>query len=214
MENNQELSLINLAEKILKDRKSPMDLYDLFDEAMTKKSLEVEDTTTLLTNFYTELTSSAKFVYTGDNTWDLKSHQPIGLWEKDGSYYHEYKEVHDEDMDARILAQKEKEKAHQAMLEDRRLKAEEQAEREAQRAAALAEANAEDSEEDTGAEDPLEDIEDITEAEDIILEEEEPEILDESIEKGKDSEEDSDDDDFDEDKYLEYMDEYEDKYDK
>ncbi len=215
MKNNRELSLINIAENILKERKSPMDLYELFDESCQMKAIDVENSEDLLLNFYTELTSSAKFVYTGENTWDLKGNQPIGLFEKDGSYYNEYKEVQDDDMDARILAQKEKEKAHQEMLEQRRQKAEEQAELEAQKAAALSEAAKEDSaEQQSDVEDPLEDIEDITETEDIILEDEEPDILDESIEEGKDIEEDVEEDDFDEDKYLEYMDEYEDEYDK
>ena len=197
----KEESLVNLAEKILKDAQEPIDLYELFEKAATSKGLDETDVS-MINRFYSELVSSAKFVYTGENTWDLKNHQKIELWDKDGSYYNEYKEVHDEALDEKILKEQEAEKAHQAMLE-RRLKAEEEAEKAAEAAQQEAEAQVE-AEEET----PEEPVETLEEGE--VIEEVEPTLHEDF---GKLEEEDLEEDDLDEEEYEKYMDEYEDMYD-
>ncbi len=210
MKNIQDLSLVDIAEMILLQDKTPVDLYDLFDRVLAEKDWTPENLEQTLNNFYAEMTASAKFVYKGNNEWDLKHNQSIDLWDKDGSYYNEYTEVSDPEMDARIEKQKDAEQKHQAMLEERRQKA---LELEKQKEEQAAQALTEDVEEIA---DPFEDIEDISDddVEDIVIEKEEPEKLEHDIEEGLDEEFEESDDDFDEDKYLEYMDEYEDKYDK
>jgi len=209
VKNLQELSLVNIAEIILSEQKAPMDLYELFDTVLNRKDYEPENPERTLNNFYAELTSSAKFVYTGANQWDLKGNQKIDLWDKDGSFYNEYKEVSDAAMDERIAKEKEAEQAHQAMLEDRRLKEEEKQRLMEEKANAEAQ---EDTIEEVVA-DPLDDIEDLSEDLDEVItkEEEEPEKLEHDIEEDVEEEF---EEDFDEDKYLEYMDDYEDEYDK
>ncbi len=87
------LSLVDIAVIVLKEVKEQMKLNDLFDAVIKRKELKVEDRADLMSRFYTDLTISAKFVYTGDNMWDLKANQKIELWEKDGSFFKEYKEV-------------------------------------------------------------------------------------------------------------------------
>ncbi len=211
MKNIQDLSLVDIAENILKQEKTPIDLYDLFDRVLTEKDWTPQNPEQTLNNFYAEMTASAKFVYKGSNEWDLKHNQSIDLWDKDGSYYNEYTEVSDPEMDARIEKQKEAEHKHQEMLEERRQK---ELELEKQKEAQAAQAVADDVEDVV---DPFEDIEDISEdsVEEITIEKEEPEMLEHDIEEGIDEEfEEASEDDFDEDKYLEYMDEYEDEYDK
>jgi len=197
----KEQSYINIAETILKQRKEPIDLYELFDQVIEMKNeanFNEDDITEVLTSFYADLTSSAKFVYTGSNTWDLKANQKIELWEKDGSYYNEYTEVTDDVMDARIEAQEEKARQHAQMLEERKIREEELAKQEAMQ--------------------PEEAVLDEKELQSILSQDEEL-IDDESEElKPEDLEEekvvlDEFDDDFDEEKYNEYMDQYEDKYD-
>jgi len=198
----KEQSYINIAENILKDRKEPMDLYDLFDHVIKMKNGDAvveEEIIELLTAFYADITSSAKFVYTGSNTWDLKSNQKIELWEKDGSYYNEYSEVFDDAMDARIEAQEEKARQHALMLEERKAREEELAKQEAM-----------EPEEAIMDEKELEII--LSQDEEVI---EEEELFSEEVGKEEkiDSEEEDFDDDFDEEKYNEIMDQYEDKYD-
>ena len=199
-----EQSLINIAEGILSERKQPMELYELFDLVLQERDIDEELLPEVLNAFYADLTSSAKFVYTGQNTWDLKRHQKIELWEKDGSFFNEYAEVEDEDLDA-IIAQKALlEQQHQERLDRMR---------EAEEAKRLAE---------------LEEIESMTEVDDVSVVEEPEEVIEEEIvaeepvvqvdEKAEEAAEpeevEEEYDDFDEDEYNEYMDTYEDEYDK
>ena len=86
-------SLIDAAVLLLETEKKPYDLYQLFDIVTKGYTFSEEEIADLVTKFYTDLTTSAKFVYTGDNQWDLKANQKIELWEKDGSFYKEYTKV-------------------------------------------------------------------------------------------------------------------------
>ncbi len=88
-----ENSLIDAAVQLLQTEKKPFDLYQLFDILTAQKSFSEAQKKEVITKFYTDLTSCAKFVYTGDNHWDLKANQKIELWEKDGSFYKEYTKV-------------------------------------------------------------------------------------------------------------------------
>lgn len=119
-----DLSYIDVAEEILISSSDPIDLYDLFDQVVASfpklgKDINLND---LISDFYNDLTSSAKFVYLGSNHWDLKRKHGVELWEKDGSYYNEYKEVYDEVIEARLANVEVKEQQHQSMLEARREK--------------------------------------------------------------------------------------------
>ncbi len=213
-----ESSLIDLAEEILIGKKEPVNLYDLFDQVRKLRGDEGEANNERLNAFYADITSSAKFVYMGDNTWDLKKHQKIDLWEKDGSHYNEYSEVEDEALDARLATQVEREKKHQAMLESRR-----QAEIEAEEAKLKAEEEALIMPEEDVYEEPEVNLDDIKlennldEVEELADDSKEDEVKDKKSDKSEKSDkEDGDEEyeDFDEEEYNEYMDEFEDKYDK
>ncbi|MFW5894688.1 MAG: DNA-directed RNA polymerase subunit delta [Bacillota bacterium] len=193
----KEESLVNVAEDILSKSEEPIDLYELFEKVVEEKGLK-ETGTDMVNRFYSELVSSAKFVYTGDNTWDLKANQKIDLWDKDGSYYSEYKEVHDADLDEKIRKEQEAEKAHQAMLE-RRLKAEEEAEK---------------AQEKADAEAVVPDDEVLVDEEEERIEAVEEGTLDEDLsDLGEEDLEGLDEEDLDEEEYEKYMDQYEDMYD-
>jgi len=210
-----ELSLINIAERILKEKQEPWDLYELFDAVVEKKDIELEDSAKTLNEFYAELSASAKFIYAGANRWDLKINQPLDQWDKDGSDYNEYSEVHDEEMDKRIEAQREEERKHQAMLEERQRIAEEKAEQ-----ARLLDEQAKDDGDLSESEAIADDLEDsiaeefeeegLVEKEDIVPEDE----YKEDVDILETSEEEMDEEAEEDDKYLEYLDDYEDEYDK
>ncbi|MFW6298632.1 MAG: DNA-directed RNA polymerase subunit delta, partial [Bacillota bacterium] len=189
----KEESLVNVAEDILAKSEEPIDLYDLFEKVVEKKGMS-ETSSSMINRFYSELVSSAKFVYTGDNTWDLKANQKIDLWDKDGSYYSEYKEVHNADLDEKIRKEQEAEKAHQAMLE-RRLKAEEEAEK---------------AQEKAEAEAVVPDDEVLVDEEEERIEAVEEGTLDEDLsDLGEEDLEGLDEEDLDEEEYEKYMDQYE-----
>ncbi len=215
-----EKSYINIAEEILDEAGEPLDLYDLFDAIIKRLEIKEKDAEAMLPEFYTELIGSAKFLYTGDNTWDLKRRQKTELWSKDGSFYNEYKEVYDEDLEARIEAQKKREQEHQEMLERRR-----QAEEEARQAAAEPEAPAEvdaPAEEEARPEPPETPEPAATEPEaptvaDNVKDDSDDLLPDaERFEDEEEPEEDEDtfEEDFDEEEYHDIMDQYEDEYDK
>ena len=200
-----EQSYINIAEGLLKKAKEPMDLYDLFDQVIDMRKIEIpaDKMNDILLAFYADITSSARFVYMGSNTWDLKSKQRIELWEKDGSYYNEYAEVSDDLMDQRIALQVQKEAQHEAMLEARKAAEEEKALLSEQEAIKEPEVIDQDLSEILTQEETLEEI---------TFEDVEADVL-EDVSETVIEDDDLEEDYFDEEEYNEYMDEYEDKYD-
>ncbi len=90
---HNDLSLIDAAVVILQNNKKPHNLYELFDAVTEGRNLTEDQKSDLITSFYADLTTSAKFVYAGNSEWDLKCNQKIELWEKDGSFYKEYNVV-------------------------------------------------------------------------------------------------------------------------
>ncbi|MFW6319046.1 MAG: DNA-directed RNA polymerase subunit delta [Bacillota bacterium] len=203
----KERSLVELAESILKDTREPVDLYELFDLVLNKKGVNSTVDSDILNKFYSDITTSAKFIYMGNNTWDLKRHQKIELWEKDGSHYHEYKEVEDSDMEARLAKQAEEEKAHQDMLERRKQEAIDQEARLQKETEAQLEAS--------DSEPQVEITEDLVEDSIIFDEIEEDTTTEETVEPSNEKDEtDIEYTEEDEEEYNKYMDMYEDEYDK
>ena len=198
-----EQSLINIAVDILEERhqgnQEPVDLYELFDMVLEKKGVEIESVSDVLSSFYADITSSAQFVYTGQNRWDLKKHHKIELWEKDGSHFNEYLEVDDPELDEIIAHKAHLEKEHQEKLERRRIQEAEKL-KEAEEAETLVE--------------EIEEVPVVEAIEEEVIEAIEEEVVE--VEKAEETETEVEEeyDDFDEDEYNEYMDTYEDEYDK
>jgi len=227
MGNVTEQSLIDSAERIVRKKKTPLDLYELFNFVCAEKGYSEDDKSSLVTQFYTDLITSAKFVYTGDNTWDLKEFQKTDLREKDGFFYKEYTVIPDTEED--IKAEEEKVKAKKAKKAKAKAKVkakvkakakakvkptveevivEEAAVKEAAiKEAAIKEAVVEEAKAKTevkakakkATKSAAEKVE--SKADEAVTEYEE-EVFEEV------------ENEFDEDKYNEYMDTYEDKYDE
>ncbi len=184
-----EYSLIDLAALVLTKEKKPYDIYELYNIVAKEAGLPDSEKSLYLNKFYTDLTLSAKFVYVGDNKWDLKANEKIELWEKDGSFYKEYNMVE--------LPEEYKVAPYEIKKKVKPIKAEKVVE--------------EIIEQDI----PQEESVIATAPIDPVIEPIEPE---ESVKQETlfedDFDEDFDDyDDFDEEKYNEYMDTYEDQYD-
>lgn len=92
----KQLSLIEAAEAILKQNKGPMTFLDLFKVLSGAKGFTESEVADIISQFYADFIISAKFVYTGDDLWDLKSRQSIDLWDADGAYYKEFPEDEEE----------------------------------------------------------------------------------------------------------------------
>ena len=195
----KEISLIDSAVAILETEKKAIDIYQLFDVVTKGKQLSENVKSDIVTKFYTDLTTSAKFVYVGDNKWDLKANQKIELWEKDGSFYKEYTVVE--------LPEDYKEPTKPAVAKKPRKSTKKAAKAEVVvPVEAPIEVLAEVKLEEVVVAKPItEDAKATTDAKatskDEVVEVYEEEIFEEYS-------------DFDEEKYNEYMDTYEDQYDK
>lgn len=92
----KQLSLIEAAERILVANKQPMTFMELFKSLSQAKELTDEEKANIISQFYADFICSARFIYMGDDMWDLKSRQSIDMWDKDGAYYQEFPEFEEE----------------------------------------------------------------------------------------------------------------------
>lgn len=111
----KQLSFMEAAEAILRANKAPMSFYELFAKLSELKGLTDEQRAEHIAQFYADFIISAKFVYMGDDLWDLKSRQSIDLWDKDGAYYREFPEDEEEELE---LEEEEEEEEVEEELEE------------------------------------------------------------------------------------------------
>lgn len=99
MEN--QMSLIEIALEIMDEKKEPIDIYTLIEETLARKGV-VDTDGTYAAKLYTDITTSSKFVFMGENKWDLKSRQSLDQFDKDGSSFNskdDYDNTEEEDDD-------------------------------------------------------------------------------------------------------------------
>ncbi len=87
MENISQMSLLEIAVKLMEQKGTVENIYKLIEEVLELKGL-TDETGALATKLYVDITTSSKFVYMGDGLWDLKSRQPLEQFEKDGSAFY------------------------------------------------------------------------------------------------------------------------------
>jgi len=94
------LAMLDVAEAILKDNKEPISIQTLLRKVAEIKEVELDDVDRL-TQLYMDITQSAKFVYCGEEQWDLKERN-LELWDKDGYAFVQAEEIEEdteEDLD-------------------------------------------------------------------------------------------------------------------
>ena len=99
MEN--QMSLIEIALEIMDEKKEPIDIYTLIEETLARKGV-IDTDGTYAAKLYTDITTSSKFVFMGENKWDLKSRQSLDQFDKDGSSFNskdDYDNAEEEDDD-------------------------------------------------------------------------------------------------------------------
>lgn len=95
MENQK--SLIEIALEIMEKSNAPLNIYTLLKETLAEKGLDDSDGS-LAAKLYTDISISSKFVYMGEDNWDLKSRQSLDQFDKDGSsFISKDEEYQDED---------------------------------------------------------------------------------------------------------------------
>lgn len=80
------MSLLEVALKIMEEKGTTVNIYDLIKEVLAAKGLEDPDNV-YATQLYVDITTSSKFVYMGEDVWDLKSRQSLDQFDKDGASF-------------------------------------------------------------------------------------------------------------------------------
>ncbi len=83
-------SMLELTELLI-EKEGPITIQDIIKEISEIKEIPEGDTEQLL-QLYMDITQSAKFVYCGEDKWDLKERN-LALWDKDGYAFVEPKKV-------------------------------------------------------------------------------------------------------------------------
>jgi DNA-directed RNA polymerase subunit delta len=189
---NDSLSMLELAELFIREKNENTLLQDIINYIFEVKGFKLNDFQKL-NAFYLDLTHSAKFVFCGDNRWNLKENN-LELWDKEGFAYVGDVDASEEDVEEDI-------EFTDFNIDDISLPSEEEL---------LVE-------EDSDDEEDIDMIEDEDEIEAIL---EEKEYINVEISMKSTDEDDGDDveldfdEDFDDEDYNEIMDDYEDMYDE
>jgi DNA-directed RNA polymerase subunit delta len=91
------LAMLEVAEAILKENKQPMTIQQLIHSVAEIKSIEADDIDRL-TQLYMDITQSAKFVFCGEDQWDLKERN-LEMWDKDGYAFVQPGDIEEEDIE-------------------------------------------------------------------------------------------------------------------
>jgi DNA-directed RNA polymerase subunit delta len=119
MDKFKSLAMLDIAEALLKENKEPMTIQQLMKSVAEIKEISTEDVDRL-TQLYMDITQSAKFVYCGDDQWDLKERN-LELWDKDGfAFVHaeEIEEDVEEDLDFTEFVLEEEEEVEEVEVDD------------------------------------------------------------------------------------------------
>lgn len=94
------MSMIDIVEHLLKENSEPISIHDIIKQIKEIKNVS-DDDVDRLTQLYMDITQSAKFVYVGEDKWDLKERN-LEMWDKDGYAFvtpEEEEEDVEEDLD-------------------------------------------------------------------------------------------------------------------
>lgn len=85
----EEKSLLEIAIKNMAGKKTPQNIYKFLDEVLSIKGISESDENyiDLKAQLYTDMITSARFVYCGEDTWNLKENESLDLWDKDASFF-------------------------------------------------------------------------------------------------------------------------------
>lgn len=86
MENISQMSMLEAAINLMEQKKNPQPINKILEETLELKGLD-DPNGELAAQLYVDITTSSKFVYMGNEEWDLKSRQSLDWWDKDGSAF-------------------------------------------------------------------------------------------------------------------------------
>ncbi len=195
MTDRKTMSIMELAFQILVDHGKAMTFVELYETICAEKGISDEERANTASQVYSDFITSAKFIYVGEDEWDIKGRQTIDLWDKDGAYYDEYPDYEEE-----LSQYDESHKTHDEYSIE----------------PAAAEVEEEDSESKYEDDFKEEDIADEVSEYDAFVEDEEDYIEEEAdlvfVEETVKAEPEEEKEEFNDEEYNEYMDDYEEMY--
>jgi len=87
---------MELAYQILHEEEKAMTFIEIYSKICEIKEISDEDKAENISQVYADFITSAKFIYVGEDEWDIKGRRAIDLWDKDGAYYDEYPDYEEE----------------------------------------------------------------------------------------------------------------------
>ena len=94
---NKEMSTIEVAIDLMEKKKTPQNIYKFLSEVSEIMGVDGTDAD-FLSQLYIDITTSARFIFVGDDNWDLKERK-VSLWDKDGSFFNDKLDDDDDDDD-------------------------------------------------------------------------------------------------------------------
>ena len=94
--NTEQLSMLEVAIELMKQKKTPQPIMTLISEVLEMKGLDDPDGT-FATQLYIDITTSSNFVFCGEGKWDLKTRQSLEVFDRDGSYFNTGEEYEEEE---------------------------------------------------------------------------------------------------------------------
>jgi DNA-directed RNA polymerase subunit delta len=79
----QEMSLIEMAFEILKEKKQPISFKELMDEITELRGLTEDEVRARIAQFYTDLNIDGRFMTLGENRWGLRVWYPVDQSEEE-----------------------------------------------------------------------------------------------------------------------------------
>ena len=98
MENISQMSLLEVAVMLMEQKRTQQNIMSLIKEVLEMKGI-TDENNELTAQLYIDITTSSKFVYMGDDEWDLKSRQSLEKYERDGSAFNSKEDLLDQDED-------------------------------------------------------------------------------------------------------------------
>ncbi len=101
MENISQMSMLEVACMLMEKKRTSQPIKKLIKEVLEIKGID-DPTGDISAQLYVDITTSSKFVYMGNEEWDLKIRQSLDEWDKDGSAFNENVEEDDDDEDLTV----------------------------------------------------------------------------------------------------------------
>ncbi len=101
MENISQMSMLEVAVMLMEQKRTAQPVKKIIKEVLEVKGTDDLDGT-IATQLYIDITTSSKFVYMGNEEWDLKNRQSLDEWDKDGSAFNTKEDLDEEEVAAVI----------------------------------------------------------------------------------------------------------------